>query len=244
MDFPAWAPSEAIEYWKLETAQHQEMLDRFAKSEAASGRIVPPELLNEADPSLEMLYRLLSHADMKFAWEEVQKHNIDPMLVIYSCALGYIGPIGLQTWPTKQRAAKVGRIRDLARELADLVRHTEYEEMLLPQWRQVRTRVRAEQALHAGLTGAPTPKDQTGRFMPPPISRILDQIALFDPSEHWDIDTPRPRSDEAPMHLFVRRLDALFQKQASVRLRATVLRFVNVAFEKDLDERQLYRIAP
>lgn len=244
MNFPDWAPSEVVEYWRSERAEHDNFLAHFAESERAQGRDVPSEILSEPDPQLDLLVRLITHEEMHSAWNAVCKNKIDPMLVVHACQLASFGPTGIQQHPPKERRELVSEIRETARKLADLVMLTEYENILIDDWQKKRTGVAIRTAWAAGLRGEAPPPDVSMVFCPSTLSDVLHKVARFDPSKKWGVDTKRPGDPKAPLHLLVRRLDKLFQEKTGKRLRATVASISNAVFDAGITERQVSRIAP
>lgn len=243
MDFPSWAPPEVVRHLRDEIAEHSAFLQEFVEHESSAGHEVPKSILEEPEPGIEMLCRLITHADMRIAWETIKEHSIDPMLVTYACKLGFIGPTGLRLLPPSEREDRVRDIRMTAKKLAALVHLTEYDEILISEWQKKRAGTVFETAA-AALVGEPVPRDTSAKFMPGFLSDLLLQVAKFDPSTDWEIGSQRPRGAEASRHEFIRRLDQLFLEKSGKRLRATVARFASAAFDTDIGERQVIRIAP
>jgi hypothetical protein len=244
MTFPHWAPVEVVEHLCAETSKHESFLARFAESEAASGRKVPQSILDEPDPELEMLHRLVTREEMRIAWASINKYNVDPMLVVHACVLGFIGPTRLQRLSPSERQKRIDDIRETALRLANLVADTEYEEIQFDKWREQKTGVIIARAFAAGFGGETLSKDTSHSFFPDKLSDLLRSIARFDPSIRWEVDSSRPGANEASRHALIRRLDQLFQEKAGRRLRTTVARFASAAFDADIGERQVIRIAP
>lgn len=259
--FQAWVPSACIEVWKeavAELAKCESETTQFIKNEQEQGRIrnnLNPLTLAKAwvkdgsEFAMERaLYRFLTYENMRLAFAALDRKNVSAAHTIRLCRVGLIGPTGSETKTPAERAAWLAKVKETALQLAELVELSDLDNVLVRNYQAAHAAALVFHSMADGLSGNKNAGSRSYKmFFPKPanLSGFLRKFAEeADVTAGGDLVMDRPRDKDARRAYFVRSLTKFFRDECGMPLRAVVATFTSTAFDCEISERAIIRLAP
>lgn len=211
-----------------------------------------------------MLRRLATDERMEWVWvrmaklaKTIKKGSGAPIDEIFArqAELGYFGPTGRIGKMTKVEYRKwVSDVEEASLHLARLVKDTGLDEYLLRDFKRAETTVLVRSALADGILGKDCHCSKWSKFFEPPslsslLNRLSGEVEKAEQRGMFGIprELPRiasPRADHARRQFFIQTLTGFCQRELGSPQRRIVAIVTSVAFEQEITERQVIRLAP
>lgn len=259
--FPSWTPKSCIAIWEQaanELSEHEKRTLEFVRKGQGEGRIPlehDPEKLARSWVKEDFeyrqeraIYRLLTNEDMRLAYSSLARNGLSIETTLAVCRVGLCGPTGSEKRTPVEREAWKCDVTAAALHLAKLIELSPLDEILVRQYKEVATDAIVSHAFAVGFSGKEDHfPPQYKRFFPNPstLSGLLRKLAEdVETIVSQDMVMPRPGDRDASRAYFVRRLSEYFVSECGKPLRATVAKFASAAFDCEMSERAVVRLAP
>ena len=190
--FPTWAPAEVIADWKekrqkIEDAarEYVEWMKKIPQSDAffEGGAKYRKEFIERESGVRDLIYRLLTHADMEAVWSVLAKAEVKGSLsqksIFKACVIAaWYGPHDEEKWTPTERARWIKGIERDANALANKLSGTGLDDYLWEQYESQKFSWDIRQSAAAGLAGEAGPdRKHEFQWRAGSVSELLREMA-------------------------------------------------------------------
>lgn len=258
--FPSWAPKIGVMYWRqleLDKIRHLENVSRFIGEEQKAGRIA--ERCNTSTlvgdfsrDDFEVMWadavcRMLTSDGMRAAFCCLEERKIDLHLLLLSAARGYLGPVGSERKAKRERDEWLANVTETAIKLASLIKQSPLDKCLTDKFQAAHANAIVKDCFRLLAPDAQPVKSDYSAFFPKPSTMsglLLEFAENARQIASADRVMARPGDKEAKRAYFIRTVTDFLYKETGRPLRKVVAAMTSAAFDVEIEESQISRIAP